>query len=245
MKKVLLLIIILSTCLQVLLISCDDGYVKDPVYEDTGSTYTIKMTGTFKSLKTWSGDYSVVCACFGDESEYSVIQKVLPSESTDSTIQTLVVSGVPTNSKTVEIAVVNSLRKRIATLYSYDIPTNQSSNDTININAGEINVGMFGAINKFLFQNTSVNCARCHASSSSTARLDLTEANAYHSLVDITAYKDSSCLRVKPYDAENSYLYKVLESGVPEIRYNHPSLLYDHNVFVEIIKFWINSGAKE
>lgn len=236
--------IILSLILQTST-SCDDGLITETGYEHTNTSYTIKLTGTFKSLKSWSGDYSVACACFDGESDYSIIQKVLPPESSDSTVQTLIMSGVPTDAKTVEIAVVTPLRKRIATLYSYSIPSFQNYNDTIELNIGEINVGMFGAINKFLFQNTSVNCARCHASAQSTAHLDLTEKNAYNSLVGTKAYKDSTYVRVKPYDADSSYLYRVLSTDVSDIRYNHPSLLSDHNVLLEIIKYWINSGAKE
>lgn len=227
------------------LTSCDDGYIIDPVYGDTTESFTVQMTGTLQSLKTWTGNYSVVLACFDGSSNYSIIQKVLPSDANDSTKIALTLSHVPTSAKTVEIAVVGSLRNRIATLFSYQIPDNQQHFDTIRIDIGTQNVGMFASINKALFQNTSINCARCHASNRPAAQLDLSSANAYSSLINKPAYKNPSVMRVKPYDAEGSYLYQVLTSGAEEVSYAHPALLTDHQSLVEIIKTWINGGAKE
>jgi len=225
--------------------SCDDGYVNDPTYDTFESTYTVKITGTFTHYDTWQGTYSVAAACYAEGDEYSLFQKVLPSDTNDSTEVTMLLTNVPTKARTVEIAVVGTLRDRIATIHSYDIPSDQRYDDTIRVDVGTLDVGMFSAINKFVFQNTSVNCSRCHASAQSTAHLDLTEENAYKSLVNVPSYKDSTLMRVKPYDAENSYLYRVLSSGVSEIRYNHPGLMSDYQTFLSIMKSWINGGAKE
>ena len=225
--------------------SCDDGHVDDPVYVDDNNYYNVMITGNFTHLKTWSGDYSVAAGTYDDESEYSLVQKVLPSTATDTSIDTLYLSNVPVTSKTVEIAVVNRLRMRIATLYSYAIPDNQRYDDTIRIDVGTLNVGMFGAINKYVFQNTSVNCSRCHASAESTANLDLTEANAYAALVNVQSHTNDSLMRVKPGDADNSYLYKAIMNEASEIHYNHNGLFSDIPDFLNIIKSWINSGAKE
>ena len=229
------------------LISCDDGHVDDPVFTYDDESYTIQITGTFKSLKTWTGSYSVAAACFDGESDYSTIQKVLPSASTDSTVETLTISSVPTNSKTVEIAVVNTLRKRIATLYSYEIPENQRYDDTIKIDVGTLNVGMFGTIDQFIFQGTGTNCSRCHNNADGAGHLDLTTANAYASLVGVNAYKDATQTRVLPGDADHSFLYKVITEGDENVGYSHPGLFTEeqYSVFLDIIKSWINGGAKE
>lgn len=235
----------LLALLAMTLTSCDDGHVDDPVYEDTTDYYTAEITGTFKSLHTWTGDYSVAAACFDGSSPYSVTQQVLPSSSNDSTSKTLILTQIPVKAKTIEIAVVNILRKRIATIYSYSIPETQSYKDTIHINVGTLNVGMFGAINKFVFQNTAVNCSKCHGDTKPAASLYLTEDKAYKSLVGVTSHKDANYLRVKPYDADSSYLYMVLTTGTDQVHYSHPSLMNDYQNFIEIIKSWINSGAKE
>ena len=226
--------------------SCDDGHVDDPVFENTEDSYNVEITGKFQSLNTWRGTYSVAAACFNDESNYSLIQKVLPS-STEDTVQVLKLSNVPINAKTVEIVVTNTLRKRIATLYSYPIPYNQRYSDTIKIDVGTLNVGMFGSINQFIFQGTGTNCARCHSAERPTANLDLTAAHAYNSLVNAPAEKDPSKLRVKPGDAEGSFLYKVISEGDENVGYSHVGLFTDDTYapFLDIIKAWIDGGAKE
>ena len=40
------------------LVSCDDGHINDPVYNESNATYTARLTGTFRSVGTWSGSYS-------------------------------------------------------------------------------------------------------------------------------------------------------------------------------------------
>ena len=238
---------IFAVVLALQLVGCDDGHVDDPVYVNTEDSYNVQITGTFQSLNTWTGSYIVVAACFNEESEYSLIQKVLPAASTDSTTEVLTLSGVPTNSKTVEIALVNTLRKRIATLSSYEIPENQRYSDTIKIDVETLNVGMFGTINQLIFQGTGTNCSRCHASARAAADLDLSADNAYHNLVGKKATKDSTKTRVVPGDADSSFLYKVITEGDENVGYSHPGLFADEKYapFLDIIKAWINGGAKE
>jgi len=245
MNKSLITIYILA--LLTAFTSCDDGYVHEKEFIDTNSGYNVVVTGTFKSLKNWSNTYSVALAAYGNESDYSLVQKSLPANSNDSTEIQMEMVNINTAAKTIEIAVVNVLRQRIATIYSYDIPEDQSIHDTIRIDVGELNVGMFSAINKFVFQGSGSSCSRCHAANRPTAQLDLSEDNAYMSLVNQPSYKNSNYMRVKPGDAENSYLYRVITDGVPEIKYNHPGIFADekYTAFQTIIKDWINKGAKE
>lgn len=228
------------------IVSCDDGHVDDPIFKHNTEGYNVQITGVFKKLNTWTGNYSVVAAAFGDDSEYSLIQKVLPSTTTDDTKEVVKLSNIPATSKTIEIAVVNTLRKRIATLYSYEIPDVYSNDDTIRIDAGTLNVGMFGAINKVILQGTETNCSRCHSGTNGAANLDLTAENAYKSLVNVPAYKDNTKMRVLPKDADNSFFYKVITEGDENISYSHLGLFAEekYSVFLDIIASWINSGAK-
>ena len=237
----ILTITILSQCM---LSSCDDGYVPEKSYEDDTEHYTVKITGNFTHLKTWSGDYSVAAATYSEESNYSLMQKVLPSSATDTSLDTLILSNVPMESKTIEIAVTNKLRLRIASIYTYEIPADQRYDDTIRIDVGTLDVGMFGSINHCIFQNTAISCAQCHASSTATAHLDLSEKNAYSSLVNVDAYKCDTLKRVLPGSADKSFLYHVVTDG-GGIHYNHNGLFGDYAAFLTIIKDWINGGAKE
>lgn len=243
--KFLPVFIILAILSQALpLLSCDDGYIQEPTYTDSSLSYKAIITGNFTHLKTWSGDYSVAAAAYDGESSYSLVQKVLPSSATDTSLDTLVLNNVPLTSKTIEIAVSNRLRLRIASLFTYEIPADQRLDDTIRIDVGTLDVGMFGTINRCVLQNTSVNCSRCHASAQSTAHLDLTTDHAYSSFINVDAYRCDTLKRVLPGDADKSFLYHVITDG-GGIKYNHNGLFSDIPDFLEIIKSWINGGAKE
>lgn len=234
----------LSASLVTALVACDDGYVNETVVKKPTTGYNVKVIGTFNGVDTWSGKYSVALACFEEGNDYSISQKVIPA-SAEGEKDTIILENVPSAAKTIELAVVNSLRKRIATVYSYTIPENQSSKDTIRIDVNSIDLSMFTAINDELFQNTTVNCAQCHSSSQSAAGLDMTRDNAYSSLVNVTSHKNSDFMRVKPSSSAESYLYKVLEGTAEEVHYSHDALMADHQTMLDVLKVWIDGGAKK
>jgi len=224
--------------------ACDDGAVNEKVIQNTGDGYNIKIIGTFNGVNTWSGKYSVAAACYEENAEYSVSQRVIPA-SAEGEQDTIVLSNVPSTVKTVELAVVNSLRKRISTIHSYTIEEGQSKNDTIKIEVGNTDLSMFTAINDGLFQNTTVNCAQCHSSDHAAANLNMTRENAYNSLVGVNAHTNGAYMRINPGNADESYLYKVLAEGTDEVRYSHVALMADHQTMLDILKAWINGGAKK
>lgn len=228
-------------------VSCDDGHVDDPVFQHNTEGYNVQITGTFRSQNTWTGNYSVVAAAFDEESDYSLIQKVLPSSATDDVQEIVKLSNIPAQSTTIEIAIVNSLRKRIATIYRYEIPDTYDSKDTIRIDVGELNVGMFATINNCVLQGTSTNCSMCHRGKNAAANLDLTPENAYASIVNVLAEKRNTMMRVLPYDASNSFFYKVITEGDENVSYSHLGFFAEEKyaAFIDIIASWIDSGAKE
>lgn len=234
----------LFAALVTALAACDDGAVNEKVIQNTGDGYNIKIIGTFNGVNTWSGKYSVAAACYEENAEYSVSQRVIPA-SAEGEQDTIVLSNVPSTVKTVELAVVNSLRKRISTIHSYTIEEGQSKNDTIKIEVGNTDLSMFTAINDGLFQNTTVNCAQCHSSDHAAANLNMTRENAYNSLVGVNAHTNGAYMRINPGNADESYLYKVLAEGTDEVRYSHVALMADHQTMLDILKAWINGGAKK
>jgi hypothetical protein len=50
---------------------------------------------------------------------------------------------------------------------------------------------------------------------------------------------------VKAGDAENSFLYKVISVGDENIHYSHTQLTTDEQTMLDILKQWIEAGAKE
>ncbi|MBQ7741983.1 MAG: hypothetical protein IJT90_03530 [Bacteroidaceae bacterium] len=223
--------------LPLMLCACDDGHIDEPPYTATTDAYTIQIKGTFQHINTWSSPYTVAAACFDEESPYSLTLTPLADASQ------ITLTNVPSTAKTVEIAVVNTLRKRIATICSYQISETKPYKDTIKIDVGNLDVGIYHTINQFVFQANS--CSRCHSAQSPAASLDLTEANAYQNLVGTQATKDKSKKRVVAGDAANSFLYKVITEGDASVSYSHPALFTNetYSPFIDIIRIWIDNGA--
>lgn len=239
-------ITIIAVCMAFALQSCDDGLIQEvQQHTPVSSGYTAVVTGTFKGQTSWPSRYSIVVAGFNENSDYAIIQKTLAAKNKDDKEIRMVLSNISDTTRTLEIAVVNSLRKRLVTLYSYAIPTNQDAKDTIRLDVGEMDISMFETINSNVFQG--MNCSRCHSSSTAAAHLDLTKDNAYMSIVNGQSSKNPDFMRIKPDDADSSYLYRVITTGTPEVGYNHPALFVDdkHAAFVSIIKNWIDNGAKK
>ena len=220
-----------------MLASCDDGFVTDPVYESEQTGYNVKITGTFDGVDQWADNYNVVVAAFSEDDEYSSIQKTIQIDGKETAIT---LGNVPSGAKIIEIALTNTLRKRVSTFYRYKVE-DISADDTIRIDVGKQNVGMFSAINNTIFQGTATTCSRCHSGEKAARGLDLSAENAYKNLVGVKSNKDATLNRVTAGDSENSMLYKIItdESGF------HKGYFSDFGAFVNIIKSWIDNGAKE
>lgn len=222
--------------------ACDDGLIE----EKTGThistdTYTMQLTGSIHGIDTWNGTYTIALACFNEGSEYAEIVKSIPSTNND----TITLNGVPGTVSTAEIAILSPLRKRIATLYTYRIPENATTDDTVKIDVNDIDASMFTAINTHLFQGN--NCSRCHQGKSPAAQLDLTKENAYSDIVNIPAHKEPGMMRVLPGHSEESFLYKVITDSSVTLSYAHTGLFTDPvpKAFQQIMKDWIDFGAKQ
>ena len=224
-----------------LLSSCDDGHVDDPVFQHSGDGYEVLLRGSFSGLSTWSGGYSVVAAAFDGDSPYSLMQKVLSADGSEVRL-----SAIPASAQTVEIAVVNSLRKRIATLYRYDL-SGDIGDDIVEIDCGNLDASMWSTINRCVLQGSATNCSMCHGSATGAAGLDLSAGNAYASLINVPATKGDGQMRVLPFDSEHSFFYKVLTDGDGRVSYSHTGLFAEEKLaaFLDVIRAWIDSGAGE
>lgn len=240
MKRIIQLIA--AACM---LVSCDDGHVTEngQVYESDG--YDVTLSGTFTGLDSWRGEYSVVVAGFGDDSDYSIIQKTIPSDGNGTDNVEVHLTNVSRECKTIEVAAVNNLRARLVTFYCIDVDEHRAD-DTIRIDCGEIHASMYDAINHGIFNDPFFSCARCHSSSRPTAGLDLSEANSLSNLVEVRAKSDSTATRVVRGDWANSYLYRVITDGAG-IGYSHPALFSEdrHARLTDLVKEWIVSLSEK
>ena len=225
--------------------SCDDGAIEEHHQPTQGTnTYTLRFCANIKGVSSWNGQYSVALACFDSESEYAKTVKTLHDTDADEDRDTILLSGIGTDISTVEVAILSPLRKRIASIASFKISADISDSDTIVIDAGDIEADMFASINRFVFQGN--NCSRCHSGLSPASDLNLSADVAYSNILNVPSVKSPSTLRVKPGDADNSYLYRIITDENIGSHYAHTGLFTDapQQAFIDIIKSWINAGAK-
>ncbi len=225
------------TCLALAamaLSSCDEGRLYEGETDSSRDGRIVKVTGTWRGATQWADGYSVAIAGFSD-SEYADISKNLQDGST-------VLSGIDDEVETVEVCVINRLRKRIATFATLSI-ADAKANDTVRWELGELNTSMFEALQQKVFNTT---CANCHGGSNfAAANLYLTQGKSYASLVDVDSELFPEMKRVLPGSAEGSLMYQILSTDASS------SWAYDHSVEVvdestlQLIASWIDNGALE
>ena len=135
--------------------SCDDGrlYADRLIIPEEGRV--VKLTATLEGLDTWSDGYSIVLAGFEDGSDYTAIAKSVQAAA-DGTVD-ITMSGVSEEVTTLELCAINRIRKRVATYYELDCST--MSDDTIRMDAGTLDVGMFATIQQDIFDRTCTGAA--------------------------------------------------------------------------------------
>ena len=226
----------MAACLTVAITSCDDGrlYEKPVILPEEGRV--VKLTGNLSGVGEWAGGYSIVVAGFADDSEYAVISKSV-STGADGRAE-VVLSGIKDDVQRVELCVINRLRKRILTLRSADL----SVADTIRLEVGSMNVGMYAAIQEQLFNTT---CTSCHgASTFAGGGLYLTEGKSYDALVGAPSQLADDKLLVEPGNADASVLYQALATRVSATwRQDHSNMVMN-TAMRDVVKDWIN-GIKE
>ncbi len=224
----------ITACL--LLGSCDEGRIFGSQDIETRGGTPARLTATATGADEWPEGYSVALAGFADGNEYALISKNIDTR--EDGLTDMILSDIPDGTSTVELCVIDRLRRRVATFASAAF----TREDTVMIHAGDVDVSPAAAIQKEIL-NTS--CAQCHGGAGhAAASLDLTAGMSFQSLVGIPSVKEEGTLRVKPGDSSASLLYRFL-STTESATWN-----YDHSVEVvapeklELIRDWIDAGAK-
>ncbi len=70
-------------CAALLLASCDSGNIHEEMVTTTREGLTVRMTGRLRGAESWSDRYQVVLAAFADGSDYTLVQKEIPSQLID------------------------------------------------------------------------------------------------------------------------------------------------------------------
>lgn len=216
--------------------SCDDGrlYADRLIIPEEGRV--VKLTATLEGLDTWSDGYSIVLAGFEDGSDYTVIAKSVQAAD-DGTVD-ITMSGVAEEVTTLEVCAINRIRKRVATYYELDCST--LGDDTIRIDVGRLDVGMFATIQQDIFDRT---CTGCHGEG---RWLDLSAGTSYKTLVGQPSTVFEGRTRVLPGSAAESVLYTILTtSESADLGTDHQTQFTLSEEQFALIGDWIDDGAKE
>ena len=220
--------------------SCDEGriYEEETIVMEEGRV--VKMTADITGIDKWAQGYSIVIAGFNETSEYAVTSANIPAPSVDGGTVRVIMSGISDEVKTLEICAINKLRKRIDTFSSIETP---ATTDTIIMNVGAVDVGMYSAIQNSVF---TPYCATCHGASagSPSANLTLTKGKSYEDLVNHPSVIVDGKLRVTPGNAEESVLYQILNTDISsQWGIDHFPILTPYPNLLTLIDDWIDNGA--
>ncbi|MCM1332874.1 MAG: hypothetical protein NC248_09730 [Bacteroides sp.] len=216
--------------------SCDDGKIYEDVPDAPASGMTVKVSGSISGIDSWTGDYSICVAGFGD-SDFALISKPLTEIDSDGNIN-IEMSGLTENVTAIEICALNRLRKRVVSFAS--IKPDYNADDIINFNFSPIDAGMYTTIQGFF----NASCVQCHGGSNhAAAGLNLTAAESYLQLVGIPSVKSPDMERITPGNASESILWQTVAGDVSaEWAYNHRDLL--SSTGADVMKSWIDGGAR-
>lgn len=216
--------------------SCDDGrlYADRLILPEEGRV--VRLTATLDGLDTWADGYSVVLAGFGEGSDYAVIAKSVQAAD-DGTVD-ITMSGVAEEVTTLEVCAINRIRKRVATYYELDCST--LADDTLRIDAGRLDVGMFATIQQDIFDRT---CTGCHGEG---RWLDLSAGASHATLVGQPSTVFEGRTRVLPGHAAESVLYTILTTDESaNLATDHQTQFTLSDEQFALIEDWIDGGAGE
>lgn len=225
--------------------ACDDGRIEENLRESsTEEGRVVKLTGQLNGVSTWNSAYSLAVAGYNETSNYAVISKAIPTNQPDGASIEWIMTGIVDEVKTIKLCAIDKLRRSVA---DFVVLTQDdwasATDDTIRMNLGTLNVGMFSAIQKEVF---NAKCVSCHGQSTfAGAGLYLTEGKSYEALVNKSSERNPSFLLVQPEDPDNSFLYHVItENGV--VSHDHMDLFSEKDESqLELIKKWIEHGAQQ
>ncbi len=221
--------------------ACDDGRIEEKTVSYKQGR-VVKMTGTLTGLENWPSEYNVALAGFDGTDDYAVISKSLPENASGYT--ELVLSGISDKVSTVQLCVLDRLRRHVMTFKEMEL---EQTADTMRLEVGSVDLSMLNAIQQSYFNTT---CANCHGASDrgAAAGLYLIEGMSYKALVGVDSKKVAGKQIVEPDNADNSVLHMVLhQETVDNIHMSHYDLVSEkqRQSILPLIDSWINNGAKE
>ncbi len=218
---------------------CDEGKIYPSEILGAEDGITVILSGNITGAEGYSGTgYSLVLAVFEEGSDFAEVSKAV--EAGDSKVE---INNVKVEEGRAELCVINSLRKRVLTLASIDIPKSPAENGgVVSFEVGDVNVAPFEAISSRIF---STACIQCHGGTShSAAGLNLSREQAYSMLVNVPSAVEEGMFRVRPEEITESTLWEAVATDASaHWSFNHSNLLTAEES--GFISNWIEKGAEK
>lgn len=215
------------------LTGCDEGRIYGDYLPDdrSGLSAHVEIVNAL-GVDRWFSGYSLAVAGFIPGSEYALISKNL--ELDDAGCCDVTLSGIPPEAQTIELCVVDRLRRRVAVFQSVRV-----GSDELSLICRGADLSPEAAIQSEIFNTTCINC---HGGANFAAgNLNLTEGCAFQELVGQPSVKEPGRLRVAQGAPEESVLYQILSGN------GSAAWSYDHSVEItaseklDLIKNWIKA----
>ncbi len=216
-----------------LMTACDDGKIYDDGLsgpEQEG--LTVELSASVTGSGSYGEDYSVAFAAFASGSDYAAVSKGVGDGDVSVSI-----SGVPGDVATVELCLLNRLRKRVATFAGVDVSGHEGK---VVLEAGAVDAGMWTVVQREVFDRS---CAQCHGGSTGAAAgLNLTAGNSYAALVGVESAMVPGARLVDPGNAAGSVLWRAVATELSDDwRFRHVGIIVPD--MQNFIKDWIDIGA--
>lgn len=222
--------------------ACDEGPIYGSTFDGAEESRVVTISGTLIGVERWTDGYDLVLAAFDADSEYALVQKPIRPAVNGSV--DVMLDAIPNEAATVEFCVTDRLRRRIVTFESLELSSTAVA-DTLRLALPEsMDVGMFAAIQRYVFDGAAYNCSLCHNGDGGRAGLDLSAGHSYGALVGVASTRVEGAQRVVPGESAASVLHTALAPDNPSaLRYDHSPLLPAS--LRRLVDDWIDGGAQE
>ena len=237
MRNLNILKLAFAIAATVIATGCDDGKIYPSDTDLSGDNgISVVMTGTISGVgNSYDSGYTLALAAFKEGNEFAVVSKTVGDGS-----EAIELTNVSPSVSSIELCVINSLRKRIMTLASMALEG--APGDRVNFDVGDVDASPFSVINREIFSTT---CVQCHgATGHAAAGLDLQPDLAYRMLVGVPSGVVEGEMRVKPGDANASVLWQAVATDVSSTwSFHHNNLLTPEQA--GFIENWINTSKDD
>ncbi|MDE5924609.1 MAG: hypothetical protein K2G75_04730 [Muribaculaceae bacterium] len=223
--------------------ACDEGriYPDSPSVDEAATE--VRLEARLSGAESWPEGYTLSLAAFADGEDYALSSaNIAPDAATsegdagDAGVYTATLHNLPASTSTVEICVIDRLRRRVATFASQ--PFDPTERLTV-VEADGLDVSIGEALQQEIFSPT---CANCHGGAAfAGAGLHLTPGRSLPELIEVASTKDPAAMRVIPGDPDASLLYEILTTDASaDWAYDHSREIYSQ-VRLDLIRNWIQS----